>query len=485
MIRAGAVLLLVCLLLYAPTLAHFFVSDDFLNLERNRVESLAELGALFSTQNTDFYRPLPRLHFAVLQRLFSDRCLFWNLFGVLLHAVNSALAGALAWSLLGGRDKRAPFLTAVLFAVHFIHVEPVVWASGITSLYAAFFVFIALLFFRRARRSGRLGYHVLATLSFAGALLSKESGTVLVLLLPLTTWLWPPATAGGRGTPRLLTLREALPYGILLILYAALVIPIDRGGAATPYRLLVGTHVIKNALFFLFGSFLPLRYWALQDLWAENVATGGILSFGRSLAAAPALGFPLLLGGAALVFFFWKGGRSVRGGFAWIVTASLPFLLLPGSGERFLYLASFGSCLALGVLGTAIMDRVRGAFGGRSLGWAGALALVFVLTAGNLDRQRDWITAGRWTQGIVTRGGVLAETLGGQALEFRGVPESYRSAWVFRNGFRSMTRLYWQGRSCWLEGERPPGSPAPRLVSVCLDPSGAVEITSSGLSRGS
>ena len=124
----------------------------------------------------------------------------------------------------------------------------------------------ALLFFRRARRSGRLGYHVLAVLSFAGALLSKESGTVLILLLPLTTWFWPPATHAGRPTPRLLTLREALPYGILLILYAALVIPIDRGGNATPYRFLLGPHVLKNALFFLYGSFLPLRYWMLQNL---------------------------------------------------------------------------------------------------------------------------------------------------------------------------------------------------------------------------
>jgi hypothetical protein len=485
MIRAGAVLLLVCLALYAPTLDHFFVSDDFLNLERNRVESLADVAALFSTENTDFYRPLPRLHFAAFQHLFPDRPLFWNLFGVLLHSVNSALAGALAWSLLGGRDKRAPYLTAIFFAIHFVHVEPVVWASSITSLYSVFFVFAALLFFRRAHRTGRLRCHVLAVLSFAGALLSKESGTVFVLLLPLSTWLWPVAASGEHSRPRLPTLREALPYTILLIVYAALVIPIERGGSATPYRFLLGAHVVKNAGFFLFGSLLPLRYWALQDLWVDSAAAGGMIFFLRALAATPSLGLPLLLGGAALALLFLRGGRNVRAGCAWIIVASSPFLLLPGSGERFLYLPSFGGCLALGVLGAGMLERARCLRRGRWLGWAGTVLLVLVFVAGNLDRQQDWATAGRWTHGIVTRGAFCAESAAGMALEFTGIPESHRSAWVFRNGFRSMTRLYWRGRPCWLEGERPAGSADPRRVAVQLLPSGAVEMVPAGFSRGS
>ena len=58
-------------------------------------------------------------------------------------------------------------------------------------------------------------------------------------------------------------------------------------------------------------------------------------------------------------------------------------------------------------------------------------------------------------------------------MEFVGIPETYRSAWVFRNGFPSVVRMYWGGRPYFRTGE-PPAGPEPERMIVALNPNGAV-----------
>ena len=116
-------------------------------------------------------------------------------------------------------------------------------------------------------------------------------------------------------------------------------------------------------------------------------------------------------------------------------------------------------------------DRPRGAFP-----WtlaAGAAVLVLFL-AGNLDRQADWKLASRWTRGIVARWSFFRELPAEEPIEFVGVPERHRSAWVFRNGFPSMVRLYWDGRPYALEGGLPEGGEKAERMVVRLGETGTV-----------
>jgi hypothetical protein len=47
---------------------------------------------------------------------------------------------------------------------------------------------------------------------------------------------------------------------------------------------------------------------------------------------------------------------------------------------------------------------------------------------------------------------------------------------VFRNGFSSMVRLYWEGRSYWREEERPEGAPPAYRMRVSLRRDGTLAI---------
>ncbi|MFN8176550.1 MAG: hypothetical protein U0167_01350 [bacterium] len=459
--------------LYARTLGHFFVSDDFLNLERSTFRTLAEGLALFSTRGVDFYRPLARLHFGVMAGFFSDRVLLWNGANVALHALVSLAAAWLARDLLGERRARTALFAGLLFAVHYLHVEPVLWASGVATLLVTLWILLALHFFRRARETGRPRERVLSVVAFAGALLSQETAVAFVPLLLLTTWVWPAGREGRAA--RWPSVAEAAPYVVLLVAYAFVATSIDRGGAASPYRFRLGAHVLKNVAFFALGGFVPVRYWRIQELWASAQGAGGALAFAKSMAGAPALALPLLAGAAGLALAWRRGGRDVRGSLVWIAAASTPFLLLPGSGERFQYLSSFGACLALALGAEAALRRAHVAARRRAVVGACAAGIA-VLAAAAVDRQNDWLLASRWTRSLVDRWNYFQLYEPTPPVEFVGVPDRWRSAWVFRNGFSSMVRLYWEGRSYWREEERPDGAPPAYRMRVSVRPDGTLAI---------
>lgn len=477
--RTTLLIVAVCALTYGATLGHFFVSDDFLNFERNRIHTLGDIVRFFSTRNIDFYRPIPRLHFGLLAATVGDRVVVWNTIGLLLHTLTSLAAASLAASLVGRRGAVAA-LVGVLFAVHFIHVEPVEWASGVTTLYVTLLVLLALLGFRRTRETGESRHLTRSTIAFAAALMSKETAVAFVPLLLFTTAWWPPVAPDGERTGRLPRLHEALPYALLLAAWAIIGLGIDRGGDASPYRMSLGPHVVKNLAFFLAGGFLPLRYWRIQELWSGAAGPGAFLA---ALFRDPALGLPLLAGGVALLFAVVRGGRAVRGGLAWIVLGATPFLLLPGSGERFLYLSSFGACLVVAVGLESLRNRDRRRGGRLPTAWLAGAAVLALFAWGNLDRQADWRLASRWTRGIVARWSYFKTRPAEDPVEFVGVPERYRSAWVFRNGFPSMVRLYWEGRPYALEGQLPEGTQDAVRMEVHLGASGTVGMLPEKLTR--
>ncbi len=469
--RAFSVLVFVAAIAtYVGTLDHVLLSDDYLNLERSAFRTIGEGLALFSTSDIDFYRPIPRLHFGILQGLAADTPWVWNGVGLLLHALASLFAYRLARDLT---DETVARWTGLLFAVHFLHVEPVLWASGVTSTWVTLFLLAAILQFRRARRTGRARDRLLAIVAFGAALASKETAVAFVPLLLLTTWIWPGRDARGRTFPRVPDLVESAPFVLLLGAYALIAVGIERGGDASPYRMALGGHIVKNAAFFALGGFVPVRYWEIQQIWASSAGIGDFL---RALGPRAHLTLPLVLGAAGLVAAMLRGGRDVRGGLLWIAASALPFLALPGSGERFQYLSSFGACLVLGAALRAVGRRWPArAAGVPASGWLGAL-LILAFLGGNLDRQADWNLASRWTRALIARWDYFRIRDPDERIEFVGVPGEVRSAWVFRNGFDSMVRLYWEGRAYWRAEEAPPGTvPDVRMVCVFL-PDGALLI---------
>ncbi len=187
-------------LVYAPSLPYPFQFDDQL-LVRDGNLAAGNWRALL-------WPPVPRvltwLTFLAQFQLSADP--FWlRLPHLLLHLVNALLLGAIVRRLLG-EDSRAAAaaagLAALLFALHPVQVESVVYVYQRSTLLAAFFALLATWLWLRGPGSGWL-----PALCYVLGVASKE----YVVLLPLSWWLldglrghwrprralWPPLLAGG------------------------------------------------------------------------------------------------------------------------------------------------------------------------------------------------------------------------------------------------------------------------------------------------
>ncbi|HEV8632141.1 MAG TPA: tetratricopeptide repeat protein [Thermoanaerobaculia bacterium] len=184
------------LLVFAPTLLHGFLLDDYV-LYRDS-PSLGDLSSISrgftldvgavrkgaATAISSYYRPLFLAACTLYYHLVGGEPAAWHLVAVLL----AALAAALAFGVLGrlGLEPRLALLAAIAWALHPSHVGSVAWVAGIQELMAAGFALLAVRLLLWRGEAVALPV-VLATLAFAGAVLCKEVG---VALAPFVACWW-------------------------------------------------------------------------------------------------------------------------------------------------------------------------------------------------------------------------------------------------------------------------------------------------------
>lgn len=338
-----------------------FVWDDTALVMRNRVLDAPTFENVWrrdlwcctvSGENTGYYRPLLTVSF-LLDRLIAGgidpavahlQSLFW-------HVVVVALVAGLL------RDRVGPTRAAVaalIFGLHPIQSEAVVWVAARNDLLAAAGVLAALLALDRKRPA-------LAALAAFAACLAKENA----LLLPAVAWLWRRAWGERLGRADLLALGGALAAALLLRSQATL------GGFSLDQQ-----ETAFDATSAFHGAVTVLG-WVT---WPWPLTTTASLYMGApQWTAWPAAAATLLLVGVLLR----HGG--VRA--AWLLALGA-FVLAPSAfgvrwyatlGERYLYLPLFG--LVSAIVATAPSWR----------GWAPVVAAGAFAALGALHvRVPDW-----------------------------------------------------------------------------------------------
>ena len=141
---------------------------------------------------------------------------------LLIHATNSVLVFWLLYLLV--QAMRPALLGAILFAIHPLQVESVVWIPELRGLLAALFSLMALVLHCHYRQSGsrRTSLALAAAVSFLVAALAKPSATTLPLALvavdlllfytrlPPAWWKWPLLWAG-LSVPLMIIAKQVQP----------------------------------------------------------------------------------------------------------------------------------------------------------------------------------------------------------------------------------------------------------------------------------
>jgi hypothetical protein len=332
----------VVLAFYSRVLGRSFTSEDFL-LVRFLGENppWRHLRSLFTSPWLEisvvkFYRPVSTLLYGSEIAAFGGNPVGINVVHVLVHALNAVLVWAIARRLVGkaaegeDRDEVTPRAAALLFAVYPLHPNAVIFGASFATLFAATFLFAALLAWQRFRESGSRWSQALALGSFALALGSYEAAVVFPFVIAAHDHLLC-------RRPHLALLPDYIPFFLLGGLYFWL--------RKSLFGVFVGGYEEQG------HSLLSPRIGPLLHDLATSILRLHVPVYERWPGPGElAIGCALLIG-LPLVLFWWHRGPLRIWLFAWIWTlaALAPFAFRPSvpANGRYWYLAAAGAALSL------------------------------------------------------------------------------------------------------------------------------------------
>ena len=179
-------LLIIGFITFFPTLFNNFLGDDYYLLLTNPlVTSIHNIPKLFfgsiGSQGGQFaglyYRPLMLTYITILNSFFGPNPFFFHLIQLIIHIMNAFLVFKIFTNFF---RKNISFVLALIFLIHPINVEAVVYVAAIQEILFMFFGLLMINFiFVKSQTISFLAILLLTPLS----LLSKETGILLVITL--------------------------------------------------------------------------------------------------------------------------------------------------------------------------------------------------------------------------------------------------------------------------------------------------------------
>ena len=342
-----AIILTVTFIAFFPSLKNDFCStwDDNLFVTNNpmiRHLDLHSLTTMFTTPVADAYVPLPVLTFAVEYHLFGLNPLPYHFTNLILHLICTLLI--FQFLRLLKLDSIYAAFGALLFGIHPMHVESVVWITERKDLlYGLFYLASIICYLKYIRLQGKgLNFFILGLFFFILALFSKIQAVTLPIVLFLIDYY----------TERPLKLKlilEKIPYVVLSLVFGISGIIILKrhgnlqGNEISPLfeRIVYGIYAFSA---YIVKFFAPFHLSAIYPL-PQNTKHALPLIYSLSLIT------PLLLG-----FILFRTVRLTRA----IVFGTLFFLfniifmlqvLTVGStflSDRYSYVSYVGFCFMAG-----------------------------------------------------------------------------------------------------------------------------------------
>jgi protein O-mannosyl-transferase len=194
--RVAAGIIFLCVVVavcYAGSIGNGFVSDDHYILELNHdgfgvrpiIKMFLENDTLFNSLSAvPYYRPVNRASYAFDKLLFGLNPAGYHIINVVLHTVCTVLF--FLTLLRMGCGMFASVTAATLFGIHPINSEAVNFLSARNNILATAFVLASFLAWLRAEETGRKVLFSISAFLFFLAILSKETG---IMLLPFLLFL--------------------------------------------------------------------------------------------------------------------------------------------------------------------------------------------------------------------------------------------------------------------------------------------------------
>ena len=352
------IIFLLSFLVYANSLQNEFIWDDKEMIEENSViRDYKNLPKIFSssywftgpgTVKKGNYRPLTTTSYLFNYQIAGLSPAAFRVVNILLHAVNAVLVYWLAYIL--GVSGIFALLCGLIFAIHPIHTEAVVWIVGRAEVMGCTFFLAALIASISFHKLNKKPLLLVSLLFYILALLTKETPVSLPFVILLHRLILPNKNWREKTINTLISIA---PYVVVTVLYLALR-AWAVGGVGDPDNTFLGIYGF-NKVFLSMTKIVAYYWWLLlaplvlkahYDL-VDFPIPGSVFDPGFMFAASVHI---LILATAAYMLF--RKRSTIFFSVLLVYTALLPFLhIIPFSwlmAERFLYLPSIGIALLFG-----------------------------------------------------------------------------------------------------------------------------------------
>lgn len=360
----GAVLVLVCWVIYFNSIGNLFTNwDDGMIYSNEEIRSLDwnNIVSLFRLKNGATYQPLRVLSYAVDYHFWKLNPVGYHLTNIVFYvltclmvflAMRSVSAGLREEGLADSHLRVASFGT-LIFAVHPVHVEAVTWLAARKEVLQGFFFFLGFYLYLAGRKeegAKKTVYLVAVVAVVLLAVLSKPSAIVFPAVILVYE------IAAERKSFFLFLRRHwlflAFVVGISVVFTTILINVMIEAGGIKAYR---GWDLFSNILVPIYA------FWESVRLLTSTINYSAAYTFSVPMPLWAAKNL-LIVGLTLLLFVFtayslhWT--KVVFFGVFFLVVTLLPYLnIIPIStllADRYVFIASFSYTFLLGVL----FDRV-------------------------------------------------------------------------------------------------------------------------------
>lgn len=311
---------------------------------------------------------------------------WYHFVNIVLHALNALLLFSVFRRYTGSFYRSA--FVALLFAVHPLHVESVVWIAERKDVLSTFWGLLGIYFYGSYFHSRKKYRYILVAVCFFLSLTAKPMFITLPFVLLLLDY-WPLHRMGAgpaglaRKAGRLVF--EKLPLFFITVIMSVVFFMVHKhSGDVVPANAWPAGQRIMNAVI-AYVQYIQKFFWPFE--LSVLYPRGGEITWARFIPSAL-----LLLAASALVVRYWRRWPWLFVGWAWFLGTFIPVIGIVQIGnhamaDRFTYLPFIGLYL---ILAWGIPNLAGYGAGVQKTAWIaggwGVLHLILVLTAWNQTR---------------------------------------------------------------------------------------------------
>jgi hypothetical protein len=316
------------------------------------------ISSIFSDFYYGQYAPLNQLYYTAIYSVFNYNTIAYHLLSLFLHFINLMLVYYLTEKITGDisnlsadKVKRVAFITALLFAVLPVNMEPVAWVAASKVIWYTLFYLLAMLYYRRyILKPGPMCFY-LALLFFTMSFGFKEQAVLFPLCMLLMDHVY-----GRKLTDKMVWL-EKMPFFILALLFGIVTIQSQK--------------IDDDGSFYTIYQRVPLAFYTISEYFTKCIIPVNLsylypFPFQKT-EPVPWWMWLHVLAVPVIIYCFYKQFSR-----KWLLFGSLFFiihLLLVSNifslarfsvvADRYAYLASIGVCFIMAYTFVVYADMVK------------------------------------------------------------------------------------------------------------------------------